>query len=283
MARKSLREVLRRQMTDAADDLRTRVEGARWYHAMRLPGDIVTPGDYDLEDTVARVPLPQSLAGKRCLDVGTRDGFWAFEMERRGGSEVVAIDLDDPDAVDWPGARPQLSPDARAGLDRREPAFEIAHDALGSSVERRNLSVYDLDAGEVGQFDFAFIGTLLLHLRDPVGALTAIERVLRSGGQLISNDPIALAQTLLHPRTPYAVMQMRGGPFWWVGNLAARRRMMEAAGFEVLAAGRPYLMRYGTGWQRQPLPRRPSELRELPRRLLLRRGAIHAWVLGRAG
>ena len=42
---------------------------------------------------VERFGLPASLAGKTALDVGTADGFWAFEMERRGAARVVAIDL----------------------------------------------------------------------------------------------------------------------------------------------------------------------------------------------
>ncbi len=38
----------------------------------------------------------------RALDVATFDGFWAFEMERRGASEIVAIDLDCADKLDLP-------------------------------------------------------------------------------------------------------------------------------------------------------------------------------------
>ena len=47
-----------------------------------------------------RYPVPADLSGLRCLDVGTMDGFWAFEMERRGAASVTAIDLDDPNALD---------------------------------------------------------------------------------------------------------------------------------------------------------------------------------------
>lgn len=72
-----------------------------WYHTMELPSG-VTPGTFDTLDEREHVPLPASLAGKRCLDVGTTDGFWAFEMERRGAAEVVAIDVDAADAMDWP-------------------------------------------------------------------------------------------------------------------------------------------------------------------------------------
>ena len=62
----------------------------------------MTAGWFDTRATVRKVPLPASLAGKRCLDVGTWDGFWAFEMERRGAESVLAIDLQDQDQWDWP-------------------------------------------------------------------------------------------------------------------------------------------------------------------------------------
>jgi tRNA (mo5U34)-methyltransferase len=266
--------------TASGAGLAAEVASARWYHAMRLPGGIVTPGDYDLEDAVRRIPFPSSLDGKRCLDVGTRDGFWAFEMERRGASEVVAIDLDDPDRLDFPHPRPALEPDTRTELGRRASAFDIAHRALGSGVDRRDLSVYDLSPAAVGHFDFAFIGTLLLHLRDPIGALSAIGRVLR--GHLLSNDPLSLSLSVLHPRRPAATMLMRGPrPFWWVPNHAARSRMVEAAGFEVLAVGRPHLMRYGSGWSAGPRPTGRGTLAELAEWLVRRRGAPHSWVAAR--
>ena len=260
-------------------DLAAAVAGARWYHAMELPGGIVTPGDYDMTDTAGRIPLPKSLVGRRCLDVGTRDGFWAFEMERRGAEEVVAIDLDDPEKLDFPEPRPRLAAATRESLERRQSAFHIAHRALGSEVDRRNLSVYDLTTEQAGRFQFAFIGTLLLHLRNPVDALAAIRRVLEPDGRLMSNDAVSLSLTLLRPRTPAAEVVMQSPrPYWWVPNAAGRRQLVRAAGYEIERAGGPYLMRYGAGWER---PGRPRELRLLIQQLALRRGAPHTWILAR--
>jgi tRNA (mo5U34)-methyltransferase len=73
-----------------------------WYHSIELAPGQVTPGWFDTRAAAAKVPLPERLDGKRCLDVGTWDGFWAFEMERRGADEVVALDIDDADGWDWP-------------------------------------------------------------------------------------------------------------------------------------------------------------------------------------
>lgn len=77
----------------------------RWYHTLDLPGGVVTPGEFDLRPILSRLPLPSRMEGMRCLDVGSRDGFYAFEMERRGAT-VLSIDIEDPDDVDFPAFRP---------------------------------------------------------------------------------------------------------------------------------------------------------------------------------
>src|SRR3954447_9722186 len=149
----------------AADDLRRRVADLHWYHTLDLPGGGTTPGWFDCRPVVAKVPLP-SLRGLRCLDVGTFDGFWAFEMERRGAAEVVAVDLNDPYSWDWPG---HTGPDTIVEISKRKgrgEGFSLAREVLGSKVERHELSVYDLDPEEFGRFDFVYLGSLLVHLRD---------------------------------------------------------------------------------------------------------------------
>ncbi|MEY2406996.1 MAG: tRNA (mo5U34)-methyltransferase, partial [Acidimicrobiaceae bacterium] len=107
-------------------------EPQSWYHTIELPGGVVTPGEYDLRSVVDKVGLPARLDGTRCLDVGTHDGFWAFEMERRGAREVVALDVADPAELDWPEPRPELTDDVLSFLLARKRAFGFAAQALGS-------------------------------------------------------------------------------------------------------------------------------------------------------
>ena len=255
------------------------IEELRWYHTLELPGGVVTPGEYDLRPIVDRLPWPRRMDGLRCLDVGSRDGFYAFEMERRGAAEVVSLDIADPAQLDHAGPRPDEE-EIRRELEAGHRAFELARHALGSGVERRNVSAYDLSPEEIGSFDFAVIGTLLLHLRDPVGALTAVRGVL--DGDLLLNEPVVTGY-LGRARRPLAELVMRDGyPFWWVCNPAGLRRMAAAAGFAVGDASRPYLIPYGRGYE---VPTLAESLRgplaELPRRLRLRRGAPHVWLLAR--
>ncbi len=231
-----------------AAELREQVEGRQWYHTLELAPGLRTPGWFDLRELAAQI-LPGSLAGRRCLDVGTFDGFWAFEMERRGAAEVVAIDVLDPRRWDWPANSTEEVVAALAERKRGGAGFELAREALGSAVERRELSVYELQAADLGSFDFVYLGSLLLHLRDPVGALTAVRSVC--AGEAVIVDAIDLAKTRRFPRQPVAVLDGRGRPWWWKPNLAALARLAEAAGFELTRPPRRLFMPPGEGHPRR--------------------------------
>lgn len=213
----------------------------------------------------------------RCIDVGSRDGFYAFEMERRGAREVVSVDIDDPAQVHFPGARRPDDDLVSKELSDGHRAFAAAREALGSSVRREMVSVYDLEHSDLGRFDLAVIGTLLLHLRDPVRALASVRKIL--DGHLLLNEVIVPGIDALRSH-PVAHLYMEDGPFWWVCNRAGLRRMAEAAGFEVVDSGGPYFVPNGRGGlngRPRDALRRPY--RQTLRRLVLHRGAPHAWFL----
>jgi tRNA (mo5U34)-methyltransferase len=130
------------------------------------------------------------------------------------------------------------------------PGFLIARQALGSSVERRQLNIYDLSPDTVGTFDIVVCGSLLLHLRDPLRALAAVRSVCT--GQFLSAEEIRLGLTARAPRRPLA--ELDGTKVqWWIPNAAGHRRMVEAGGFEVERATRPYCIPFGTSHPRPPL------------------------------
>jgi tRNA (mo5U34)-methyltransferase len=216
-----------------------------WYHTIELPDGVVTPGWYDTRAIARHVPWPERLVGGRCLDVGTFDGFWAFEMERRGAAEVVAVDLDDPTRLDWTFDQRPTGPDviAQWGTERG-PGFASAAAALGSGVIRKDRSVYDLSPEDIGQFDVVFCGALLLHLRDPVLALERMRSVCR--GVLVVAESIDPRLELVAPTMPVAYLHPTTDE-WWVVNSRGLMQMVEMAGFRVLDSGRRFLVGYGPG------------------------------------
>jgi tRNA (mo5U34)-methyltransferase len=225
-------------------ELAAEVAAQQWYHSIELPGGLLTPGYFDTRAAAKLVPLPERLDGMRCLDVGTYDGFWAFEMERRGAASVTAIDVLEPERWDWPvGSDPETIEAIGAGK-RESRGFEIARAALGSGVERLDLSVNELDPDSHGRFDVVYLGSLLIHLRDPIGALERVCAVC--SGELVLHD--AIDQRLDRTR-PAAMLDGQGRPWWWKPNLLGLGRMVEAAGFELVAGPSEFYMPFGAGWQ----------------------------------
>jgi tRNA (mo5U34)-methyltransferase len=226
--------------TMSTEELQARVaDNPAWYHTLQVAPGVVTDGYVDWRAKAAAI-LPDDLSGKRCLDIGTYDGFWAFEMEQRGG-DVVAIDVERLDSGDWP-------PVNRAKLERRNrewglelgKGFRIAHELRGSSVERVICSVYDLTPEAIGgAVDFAFLGALLLHLREPIRALEAIRGALKPGGTLKVVECVSLRETLRAPRSPVARFEPLIYDFnWWRPNLAGLMAYVRTCGFENVRRGR---------------------------------------------
>lgn len=248
------------------NELRESIATTLWYHTMELAPGVVTPGWFDLRPIVDRLPWPD-VRGKRCLDVGTYDGFLAFEMERRGAAEVVAIDIDDHREWDWPARWRATGAEQLAELAGPEKGvgFRIAAEALGSKVERHGVSVYDLAGAGLGPFDVVVCGSLLVHLRDPVRALEAIRGVC--SGEFMSSEAIDLRLSVLHPRQSYARFDGTSELCqWWTPNVACHARMVTSAGFDVARSIKPYSDRFGPGH-----PTAPPDLRGRARSLVRRR------------
>jgi tRNA (mo5U34)-methyltransferase len=223
---------------DPAARLRGRLAELDWYHTQELAPGLVTQGMFDLRPYVGRYGLPDDLSGKRALDVGTFEGFWAFELERRGAA-VTAIDVDSTRELDWP---PRLRP---AEDGRRGEGFELAREALESSVERVGMSIYDATPESLGTFDLVFCGSVLIHLRDPMLALERLSALCR--GRLILAEEYSRRLDLI-PGLNAA--EFRGETPWSVWWRPARRSwlsMVRCAGFDRVREHGRFRMRFREG------------------------------------
>jgi tRNA (mo5U34)-methyltransferase len=225
-------------------DLAGTVRRYRWYHTLELPGGIETEGMFDHRPALDRYLLPADLTGMRCLDVGTMDGFWAFEMERRGAAEVIATDVAAVDDLDWP---PLWRGRVQPTLDEtKAERFELVRDALGSRVRRVERSAYELDQ-DMGEFDLVFCGDLLVHLKDPITALERIRRVCR--GSAIVCNPVKRFR--LARWRPLAEFDGIDEFQWWLLSEESMRRMLLAVGFAEVQVGRRFALptRAGGSWK----------------------------------
>ncbi|MCW2989568.1 MAG: hypothetical protein JWM73_162 [Solirubrobacterales bacterium] len=207
-------------------DARERIDAMSWYHTIDVAPGLSTQGWFDLRGHVDSYGLPERMDGMRALDIGTWDGFWAFEMERRG-AEVVALDVDHEQEYDWP---PRRRPAELKALDRGA-GLRLVKELKGSSIERVVCNIYDATPEKLGgTFDVVFCGAVLLHLRDQLLALERFANLCR--GRLIFADEYDKASGLVpFPVSRYHADRDAAVVFW----LPARKtwkRMIWTAGFE---------------------------------------------------
>lgn len=222
-------------------DLAERVEELTWYHTLDLGQGVTTPGVFDLRGYVDRYGLPERMDGMRALDVGAWDGFWSFEMERRG-AEVVALDLDDERELDVP---PRRRPDSYPEKPRGA-GFALAREVFGSRVERVVCSIYDARPEQLGTFDLVFCGSILIHLRDQLLALERVAALCR--GTLISAEEYNRAAGLV----PFPVARYRAdrkaSVVFWQPSIKTWKRLLFTAGFDTVETKGRFTMRSPQGF-----------------------------------
>jgi tRNA (mo5U34)-methyltransferase len=182
-----------------------------WYHSIELPDGRVIPGFQSLDvsrNRLAQFPVPDDLRGKRALDIGAWDGWFSFELERRG-ARVMAVDS--------------------TAIER----FLIARDLLGSQVEYRVDDVCRLSPATIGYFDIVMFLGVLYHLKHP---LLALEKVCELATDMVcvesfvTDDGADLAAKPLMEF--YETTELCGQFDNWVGpNTACLLAMCRAAGF----------------------------------------------------
>jgi len=199
-------------------------EHGRWWHEIEVAPGIVTPGD---DSNRMKLPildalgLPRDLRGKRALDIGTSDGYFAFELEKRGAA-VTAIDF---------------VPETYSG-------FATARRILDSQVEYRMDNVYNLAPESYGTFDVVLFLGVLYHLRKPLAALDAIRSVMKEDAQLFVGTMLIDEYFLLPDGTTTTLDAidpiLKNVPLWqfypgdalngdYTNEFAPNRRALEAA------------------------------------------------------
>jgi SAM-dependent methyltransferase len=197
------------------EDWHQRLSKQGWWHSFELPDGTLIEGVNSLDAQKARIaqfPIPADLTGKRALDIGAWDGWFTFELERRG-AQVVAIDRWD------------------------NPRFREMRAALGSRAEYRQMNVYELDPAKLGRFDVVLFLGVLYHLKHP---LFALERVCSVTDDLAAVESFALTDRFLpgmqveqHSLLRYFERDEFGGQFdnWFAPTPRCLVEMCRTAGF----------------------------------------------------
>lgn len=132
-------------------------EGIYWHQRWEITPGVITPGKNDVGQLLRLVQLPDRLDGKRVLDIGSWNGCFSFECEKRGAAQVIAIGPENPDLT----------------------GFNMLREYLDSKVVYQYGSIYDLDPKVMGLFDIVLCFGVLYHLRYPLLGLDNCRRVAR--------------------------------------------------------------------------------------------------------
>jgi tRNA (mo5U34)-methyltransferase len=180
-----------------------------WYHSIELPGGSVIEGHQTIQQLRARIrqfPIPEDLTGKRVLDIGAWDGWFSFEMERRG-AEVLALDA------------------------TRNTRLPEAKKLLGSRIDYHIGDICRLTAKDLGTFDIVLFLGVLYHVKHPILALENVCGMCRDMACIESfvTDPDPAAIPLMEF---YETTELRGQLDNWVGpNAACLMAFCRTAGF----------------------------------------------------
>ena len=176
----------------------------------------------DLAGARARRRDVRRLLGVRAREARRRRG--RRDRRRRGRRRAVA-------AAAAASALRREADRARRRARARVP--DRGRGARARSVERVVCDVRDArrPTRSAGRSTSRSVGALLLHLRDPVGALERMRATLAPGGSLVLLEPVAVRETLLAPRRPVARfeplehdVQLVAAEPRRAARLAARRR-----------------------------------------------------------
>lgn len=181
------------------------------YHSVELPTGEILPGHLSvdrLRNRLAQYQIPADLHGKRVLDIGAWDGFYTFEMERRG-AQVVALDL------------------------VSNPTFLATRDLMKSRAEYVVGDICRLSRKDLGVFDIVLFFGVLYHVKHPqlalenVCSMTADTACVES--YVIDDPPDLNAAPILEF---YEHTELRGRFDNWVGpNVSCLMAMARTAGF----------------------------------------------------
>lgn len=210
-------------------------EDCFFYHSSELPGGDIVPGAWDLRGREADYLGHVDVAGRRVLELGPATGHLTWWMESRG-ADVVGFDAGFDVTIDLLPV-----PGRDQAVDRREAmrgegiaavqnSWWYLHRELKSEAKMVYGDIYALP-DDLGRFDLAVFGAILLHLHDPFSALIQAAAVtdetlvvvdLVQGGLDMEHDSLLRFDPLAQPehRTN-----------WWALSPGAVVAMLRRLGF----------------------------------------------------
>jgi SAM-dependent methyltransferase len=148
------------------EELTTKISSLKWYHPIEVSEGIQTIPEHVYNDSWRLMDQGISsidFSGKKVLDVGTRDGKYAFIAESKGAT-VIAID------------------------NNQSLGALLLKEFWNSKVDFQCRSMYSIDP--VPTFDIILFFGVLYHLRYPMIGLRKLTQALKPDGLMFIETSI---------------------------------------------------------------------------------------------
>jgi O-methyltransferase len=206
-----------------------------FYHTATFSDGSVVDGAWDLRGREEAYLGSIALGARRVLELGPASGHLSYYMEGQG-AEVVRLDTDFDvsndllpyDGIDVSGPTMQYM----VNIGQVQNAWWYLHRDRGSRAKVVYGSIYD-PPRDIGTFDVATFGSILLHLRNPFNALE--QAVRRTTEAIVVTEVIdpAIAEgsdtIRFHPTRSTEISQV-----WWSFSPRSIEVMLDALGFHAL-------------------------------------------------
>jgi tRNA (mo5U34)-methyltransferase len=198
-----------------------------WWHSIDFGDGVWSDGVKENTEPVEKRMLEEKerwafpedyFKGKKVLDIGSWDGYFAFHAEKKGALSVAALDDNAWTGKSW----------------STKEGFDIARKLLGSNVQEIIMDILDATPEKIGTFDVILFAGVLYHLQNPYMSLSVIHSLLNKGGSLF----VETSSTEHLEDVPIMVFHPKdscGGDCsnYWSPNSLCLQKMLEEVGFVV--------------------------------------------------
>jgi hypothetical protein len=207
-------------------------EDCTWYHTAVLRSGEVIEGPWDLRGGEEAYLGGLGLKGKSVLELGPAGGYLTFFMEDMG-ADVVGFDVGYDVSIDLlprPGLDERLARmDALRYIGTVQNGWWYLHRERGSSARAVYGDIYNLP-GDIGQYDVATFGAILLHLSNPFAALREV--AARTRERIVVTDCVWDRETDQKLNTMSFAPVLDDAPTnWWSMTAGSVERMLSLLGF----------------------------------------------------
>ena len=178
------------------------------YHTIRTPQGFVLKGKWDMSKYLEHYKIPNDLSGKKVLEVGAGNGYFSYELEKRG-ADVLATD--------------------KIGIFWREELSEL----MNSKVKFMTKNIRWLNES-FGKFDLVFCSHMLQHDSDIYGNIVNVRKVTKNMAILctqIFDNPVVRKHPLIQFVNEVKHIRDSTWGTFFKPNMTAFKTMALSAGF----------------------------------------------------